>query len=254
MHSARSLVELFHLHLLRQLTAGRDKGNYVVKGGCNLRFFFGSVRYSEDLDLDVEGTSLDALRDRIDRILGSKLLRENLASLDVELTRTSAPKQTPTTQRWKAQLHHAGSDVLLHTKIEFSRRGRDDASALEAVVPRLIRRYRLTPLLVCHYLLPAAVRQKLRALVDRREVQARDVFDLGILFAKAGDDRFDLGESASRVSEAIERVYALSYGDYRGQVVAYLEPEHAEAVDSPEAWEALQLQVISSLESLGGLP
>lgn len=43
-------VETFHLHFVRLLFMGRDKANYIVKGGCNLRFFFGSVRYSEDLD------------------------------------------------------------------------------------------------------------------------------------------------------------------------------------------------------------
>ena len=27
-----------------------DKGSYALKGGCNLRFFFGSIRYSEQVD------------------------------------------------------------------------------------------------------------------------------------------------------------------------------------------------------------
>ena len=251
MFAAREIVELFHLHFLRQLAAGRDKGHYVVKGRCNLRFFFGSIHYSEDLDLDVEGTSVDALRERVEGILRSRTLRESLASIGVEITRTTAPKQTSTTQRWKAQLRASGSDLLLPTKIEFSRRGRDDASALEAVDPRLVRRYRLMPLLVCHYLLPAAIRQKLRALMDRREVQARDVFDLSLLFAYAGDDAPDLGDLAPRVPEAVARVLDLTFADCRGQVIAYLEPQHAESVASPEAWEALQLQVISALERQG---
>lgn len=252
MRAPRETIELFHLHFLRQLAAGRDKGNYVVKGGCNLRFFFGSVRYSEDLDLDVEGTSIDALQDRVDGILGSRTLRESLASVGVEVRQTTAPKQMSTTQRWKAQLLPAGSDLPLHTKIEFSRRGGEDASALEAVDRRLVRRYRLMPLLVCHYLLPAAIRQKVRALMDRREVQARDVFDLSLLFASAGDDLPDLGDLASRVPEAVARVLDLSYADCQGQVIAYLEPEHAESVGSSEAWEELQLHVISALEHLGG--
>jgi len=241
-----------HLHFLRHLAAGQDKGNYVVKGGCNLRFFLGSVRYSEDLDLDVQGTPVDALRDRVDGILGSRTLQESLASSGVEILRTSAPKQTSTTQRWKAQLRSASNDLPLHTKIEFSRRGLADDSALEAVDPRLIRRYRLMPLLACHYLLPGAIRQKVRALVDRREVQARDVFDLSLLFANAGDDLPELGDLASRVPEAVARVLDLSYADSQGQAAAYLEPEHAASVGSVDAWEALQLQVISALEQLGG--
>ena len=34
----------------------------VVKGGCNLRFFHRSIRYSEDMALDVDGIEL---RDRV---------------------------------------------------------------------------------------------------------------------------------------------------------------------------------------------
>lgn len=252
MLSDREAVELFHLHFLRLLASGRDKDAYVVKGGANLRFFFGSVRYSEDLDLDVRGTSQEALKERVDAILGSKALRETLASAGIGLLRASAPKQTPTTQRWKAMLAVAGRDVHLNTKIEFSRRGDDGAAALEAVDRRLVRHYRLMPLLACHYLLPTAIRQKVGALVGRREVQARDVFDLGLLLARAGEDLGGLADLHPRVPAAVERVLDLSYADYRGQVIAYLEPDHAEAIDSTEAWEALQLQVVSSLEAIGG--
>ena len=51
--SDRETVELFHLQFVRALGAGPDKAKYAIKGGCNLRFYFGSIRYSEDLDLDV---------------------------------------------------------------------------------------------------------------------------------------------------------------------------------------------------------
>jgi predicted nucleotidyltransferase component of viral defense system len=66
MLSERETVELFHLHFLRLLAGGRDKSRFVLKGGCNLRFFFGSVRYSEDLDLNASGIALGALKDRVD--------------------------------------------------------------------------------------------------------------------------------------------------------------------------------------------
>jgi hypothetical protein len=46
--SVRQSTELFHLVFLRALVAkGEDKALVALKGGCNLRFFFGSVRYSE---------------------------------------------------------------------------------------------------------------------------------------------------------------------------------------------------------------
>ncbi len=142
-------------------------------------------------------------------------------------------------------------DVPLNTKIEFSRRGGDGASVLAAVESRLVRHYRLMPILANHYVLPAAIRQKLKALVNRREVQARDVFDLSLLFARVGDDLRTYADLSPQVPAAIDRVWELEYSDYRGQVVAYLELEHAEAHGSREAWEAIQLSVVDSLETIG---
>jgi len=229
LRTARDLVELFRLQFLRQLAAGRDKGAYVVKGGCNLRFFFRSLRYAEGLDVDTAGPSVGALRERVDHILASALLRESLQSLRVELTRVSAPKQTETTQRWKIHLSPEALDLPLYTKIEFTRRTTEEEGTLGAVDARLVRRYRLMPLLLCHYPLPAAIRQKVGALVHRREVQARDVFDLSVLLSRAGDESSSLGLTQDLVTRAVE----LDYDDYMGQVVAYLEPERAEEFASP---------------------
>ena len=49
----KAQVELFHLLFLRLFSAQIEPDFYAIKGGCNLRFFFESVRYSEDLDIDV---------------------------------------------------------------------------------------------------------------------------------------------------------------------------------------------------------
>ncbi len=46
-------VELFHLLFLDQLGRKLDKSFYALKGGCNLRFFMKSIRYSEDVDIDI---------------------------------------------------------------------------------------------------------------------------------------------------------------------------------------------------------
>jgi predicted nucleotidyltransferase component of viral defense system len=244
---ARELVEVFHLHFLRQLTAGRGKDAYVVKGGCNLRFFFGSIRYSEYLDLDVAGPSVADLRERVDGILRSRVLRETLEGLGVELVRASAPKQTETTQRWKMRLQPRGAVPPLSTKVEFSRRPAGEEGVLEVVDKGLIRRYGLMPLLLSHYDLAAAVRQKVGALVGRREVQARDVFDLSVLFSRAGERPVEISLGAEVLDRAVDRVLELGPEEYLGQVVAYLDPDRAESMASREMWEALQLQVIDAL-------
>ena len=108
MISERQAVEVFHLHFVRLLMAGRDKGGLIVKGGCNLRFFFGSIRYSEDLDLDVRHVSEEALGTRVRSVLDSTVLEESLQIAGIAVVRTSAPKQASTTQRWKIAIRIRG--------------------------------------------------------------------------------------------------------------------------------------------------
>src|SRR3990172_6739939 len=103
-------VEQFHLLFLAQLSRRVDKKLFVVKGGCNLRFFHRSIRYSEDMDLDLGGVDTHVFRDKV---------REK--------------KQTETTQRWKLGLRIEGAVVRLPTKIEFSRRGLDEGVAFGSV-------------------------------------------------------------------------------------------------------------------------
>jgi hypothetical protein len=42
-----------------------------LKGGSNLRFFFRSVRYSEDIDFDVIVVAKGTLKKKVDRLLRS---------------------------------------------------------------------------------------------------------------------------------------------------------------------------------------
>lgn len=60
-YNSLQLRELFHIEFLRWL--GREmKTEYcALKGGTNLRLFFGSFRYSEDMDLDIRGI-VDAIK------------------------------------------------------------------------------------------------------------------------------------------------------------------------------------------------
>ena len=104
------------------------------------------------------------------------------------------------------------------------------------------------PLLAPHYPVAAALRQKVGALVGRSIVQARDVFDLAVLFAKAGGDVEALHPIRSEIPKAVERAMEVSYADFRSQVVSYLHPDQLDTYGSREAWDALQMQVIDRLE------
>jgi hypothetical protein len=243
-------VESFHLQFARLLCAGPDKECFAVKGGCNLRFFFESVRYSEDIDFDVsERVPVHVLKEKVARILAGAPLTLTLRNRGVQVSSVSAPKQTETTQRWKVGLSVEGHPTPLPTKIEFSRRTTTDEAVLEPIAPSVLAEHQSMLFLAPHYPLDAAVRQMVKALADRREVQARDIFDLGGVLIPRTGGRIDLLRAASpQIKVAMERAMTISYADYKAQVVSYLHPEHADSYGSPQAWDAMQLRVVEYLD------
>ncbi|MEO8905276.1 MAG: nucleotidyl transferase AbiEii/AbiGii toxin family protein [Polyangiaceae bacterium] len=73
--TARQSIEFFHLVFLRALVAkGEEKSLIALKGGCNLRFYFGSIRYSEDMDFDVSVIAKGTLKNKVDRLLKSPIV------------------------------------------------------------------------------------------------------------------------------------------------------------------------------------
>ena len=250
--SVRQAVELFHLVFLRALVAkGEDKALVALKGGCNLRFYFASTRYSEDIDFDVTVISKGTLKNKVDRLLVSPLIAAPLAAKGVRVVETSTPKQTETTQRWKAGLRVDGLDIPIRTKIEFSRRGELVGAPFEAVDRAALQPYGLTPFLATHYTTQAAIAQKIHALAGRTEPQARDVFDLNLLLARTDADVVPLTDAQRAwVPDAIERAMSISFDDYTSKVVSYLEPTQAELYEDRSAWDAMQDAVVSRLEAL----
>jgi predicted nucleotidyltransferase component of viral defense system len=245
-------VEAFHLVFLRALVAkGQDKSLFILKGGSNLRFFFGSVRYSEDIDLDVTVVAKGTLHNKVERLLRSPPVVSPLKSLGIDIVETSAPKQTDTTQRWKVGLRVQGLAVGLRTKVEFSRRESVGSTAFEAVAGQVLRPYALTPFLATHYATGAAIAQKIHALSERTSPQARDVFDLNLLLARPDAASVQLSASEKRrLAGAIEHAMNISFDEYASQVVAYLDPEQKELFESRASWNAMQSAVVEGLEAL----
>lgn len=247
--TARQAVELFHLFFLRALAAkGEDKSLFVVKGGCNLRFYFGSIRYSEDMDLDVAPTVLEGtLENKVDRLLASPAVLSPLRAKGIDVVETSKPKQTGTTQRWKAGLRIAElGDV--RTKIEFSRRDALEGTAFEAVEREILRPYALPTFLATHYTTPRAIAQKVSALANRREPQARDIFDLNHLLARTDAAGVTSGMAPEVLGKATENAMSIGFDDYTSQVVAFLDPEQAETFASRDSWNAMQDEVVAELQ------
>jgi predicted nucleotidyltransferase component of viral defense system len=243
-------VESFHLSLLRMLEARLDRAKWVVKGGVNLRAWFGSRRYSEDLDLDVVNCSPHVLREKFDKVLSSRPLAEILTTQGLAIARISTPKQTDTTQRWKMELKAEGVSVPLHTKVEFSRRtSGEEEYSLEPVRSDVVRPYGIPAPTANHYTAPAAMLQKVRALARRSETQARDVWDLDHLIrTTSGDPRpLPSGEKAL-LAQAFERTLSLDYDVFKAQVVPYLSAEDQVDYGTRDTWDRMSELVATRLD------
>jgi hypothetical protein len=245
--NATGLVEQFHLLFLAQLARRVKPALFVLKGGCNLRFFHGSIRYSEDMDLDLGEIGAGAFRDRVRETLASRPFAQILEARGIAVERVSEPKQTDTTQRWKLGLRVQGAGAPLPTKIECSRRGLDDGVALGSVDPIVARAYRLPPFMVSHYDVAAALRQKVGALASRRETQARDVFDVHHLLARGAALPGRPDGDRELAERACANAMAVDFGTFKSQVLSYLEPEAQEQYDSPSVWDAIVLEVVDAL-------
>lgn len=248
--------ELTHLLILKDL-AGLREGAVTAKGGVNLRLFFGSARYSEDMDLDGTATDSAAIRRRLkglfeDRDFTGRLQRFGIRGLDPG---EGPNKDTETTFRYKFGVI-VGGGVRYPTKVEVSFRKRHvaDRALLEAPDPEILKTYSLDPLEVRHYVREAAVRQKIDALGGRREAQARDVFDLHVLAPNAPAEALleflAKGLHHDRLKEAHNRALAISYGEYAGQVFEFLGAEARARYGTESEWDELRLGVAALIEDV----
>ncbi len=256
--SAATAREAVHIFLLKRLESLRERGRIVVKGGVNLRLFFGSPRYSEDIDFDGEPSASVAIKDAIcgmfeDRTTIQELRKLGIRSLDPG---EGPNKDTETTYRHKFGVV-TGGDVRYPTKVEVSFRGRYDGDEIltsqpspDVVSPYLGENFSLV---LSHYGRNAAVRQKVLALAGRQFVQARDVYDLNVL-APSGQALEAVRFLAHTVDDEIlqrahDRALEISYDEYRGQVVEFL-PESVRADHELNmVWDEMRLTAATLVEA-----
>lgn len=244
--------EVFHLEFLRWFGRKLEAAHYVLKGGVNLRLFFKSIRYSEDMDIDLTGVRVDKVKKTVMEILAGRGFTDSLRSFGIE--RIVAPdlakaKQTETTQRFKVHLLTAGGEDLF-TKIEFSRRRMKGTIVVESVSSETLRAYKMAPLLVPHYDAASAVAQKIQALAQRTVLQARDIFDLFLLSA-----HYEKSEQEPQVSKGVLQtahgnIFLVEFPRFRDTVVAYLHREDQKSFSSPVAWDEIKLKTAHFLEEL----
>jgi len=247
MFSDTQIREVFHFHFLDRLLKQSDPGLYILKGGVNLRFFFSSPRYSEDMDIDVLAGSVATLKKNGYKILNDRAFRRSLRSFDI-----ADIEIHDTTQRFRfALVTPAGN--RLPTKVEFSRRNdsEDDESEITLIDGEIARSYRKLAFWCPHYTGPTAVAQKLRALAGRPVTQARDVFDLAILIRGGYSPPGPWSRLLTRTeyTQALDCLMSLGWEDYEGQVVEFLDANSREEFGGKPAWELLQTQVLNELEA-----
>lgn len=241
------IIERVHLVFLQVLQARLDQTRYVVKGGVNLRYFFASPRYSEDVDLDAIDIDPWVLEEKVDKLLLSPATDSLLQAGGLGVRGTSKPKQTETTQRWRVLVDVTGRRDPVRTKIEFSHRGADPRQILEAVPERIVAPYGVRPPTMRHYLASAAIEQKIIALALRTETQARDLFDLELLFRTQPGAKDHRTLAPSTLADAAERASMLPFEAFQTQVLPFLDPDLAELHDRPETWRQLRDFVVEQL-------
>lgn len=243
------VIEYFHLVFLQVLPTRMDQSHYVLKGGANLRYFFESHRYSEDVDLDALNIDSWMLQTKVDKVLDSAATHVLLRNGGLAFESVTKTKQTETTQRWKLSISRSDRTKPVRTKIEFSHRADDPRRILEPVPARIVAPYALRPPALLHYTEQAAIEQKIGALALRSETQARDLFDLELLMRRYPAAMKPGCVKAETLQIAIERAMELPFAAFRDQVMPFLDRELADLY-GPDVWDQMQRFVIERLMEL----
>ena len=247
------LREFFHLEFLRWFSRSVQARFYALKGGSNMRFFFKSTRYSEDMDMYAVGIEIHMLKDAVMNILGSRNFQGGLRPFGIE--RAIPPdmtkaKQTGTMQRFKVHLA-TNSGEELFTKIEFSRRGFRGNVAVQPVSDDILRAYKMPPLLIPHYDITSAALQKIEAVASRSVIQARDIFDLFILSSQCGDiDVKNQNIPREMLENAYEHISEVDFERFRDTVISYLSVDDQVTYDSADVWDEVKLKAANFIDAL----
>src|SRR5580692_9313682 len=236
-------IEAFHLTFLAHLS--KDPNKAVIKGGQNLRLFFGSVRHSDDLDMDVSVTSKETLKKKVDKILASPRFRKALLLYGIELEQVSTPKPTDTTQRWKMVLKVKGLSEPVHTRIEISRRESNAESVLGPVAKPIADAYGSSPFSASHY----GLAERVSAMAGRD--RTRDLFDLAMLLERYA---MDVGSVTAlhppneQARADLKRASEMTFDAYKAEVLPYLEKSKRKEHGSRQSWEEKKAVVVQALE------
>jgi len=252
--------EAFHTVLLREMVARLKQGAFVLKGGVNLRLFFGNVRYSQDIDFDLDPSARQPLSQLLRQLLADREFGLRLKELGIRGVHYGGRphKDSTATLRFKLGIEIPGG-IVLPTRIEASLRDRPEAEdvVVDTADERVVREYLREsdgPLLIPHYHWMPSIRQKIAALGLRRTVRARDVFDLHVL-AHGRISEIDLGALRRSVPTQVlqaahSRALEISYQEFADQVLTFLDEADRLEYENEDTWLRIQLFVAELLDSV----
>lgn len=238
--------EVFHIEFLRNFSRKVKPTFYSLKGGVNLRLYFKSIRYSEDMDLDINTVGVNELGEITMRILTSPIFQNELKAFGIGKIvppNMSKAKQKETTQRFKIHLITDRNEDFF-TKIEFSRRRSSAKSIVEPIPDGILRMYRMSPLIISHYGIKTAIEQKINALVQRSMVQARDIFDLYILSPQYSPDKDGkLVIDGNTGKTACDNLLPVSFHQFRDSVLSFFSDDDKTVYHDERIWDEIKLKV-----------
>jgi hypothetical protein len=257
--SVPQVHEVVQLGFLAGLTQRVSARRYILKGGANLRMFFGSPRSSEDMDFDAIDIPDWQLADGVDAAVRLPVVERILRANGLTIVRVNSQKQTLTTQRWTIEVTAPGHRLPVSTTGEFSHRasaaGQIDraraGSSAEQVSAAIAGRYASPPIILPHYLPTAAILQKIAALALRTINQPRDVFDLALLLARFPAEAPHAADVESDMAErAAERATEFDFDAFRDSVLPFIDDPERPFYETPAVWSDMQDRVATYLLGL----
>lgn len=215
------LTEYLQCKALGYIFNSTSSTGLVFMGGTALRVFYGTRRFSEDLDFDCRSLTRNKLEMITDTVAGG--FRMEGAQVDVSLRRKDAFSAvfrfTEILQKWDLTGHR---DQVLKLKLDAS----PQYYSYDPVI-RVLNRLDVTALV------PVAsdsliLAQKLHAILQRNRVMGRDLYDAAFLFGRTLPEMNYL-EQKQGTSSAVEiadkvrtRIQSCSMTDLVHDVASFL--------------------------------
>jgi hypothetical protein len=196
------------------------------------------------MDIDVSPSMpVRTLAGNMEQVLRGHALAASLRAHGVTGITFTAPKQTETTQRWKAALTTPGG--LLSTRLEFSRRETHIVPKASTPSPELLGEAFLPPFIISHYDADTMAVQKIFALSSPSRVAARDLFDIHHLFSQVGVVTESLKDRIppAVAVQALHKVVGFHARDFREQVLPFLPEDWQRVYENPGAFDRLKDQI-----------